>query len=160
MKFWFRVAFWLLIFAFLAGCAGMETKESARIKIVYDRAEKESKEVVWPGGGLEKAFRVYWSSRFAGLWKTTWEMEAPYFREMVREKKYENFIKSHGGAEDVSIDIENISLETDNLANIHCEISQINNKEKKSYFLKDKWVQVQGKWYHVISDPILFPSVN
>ncbi len=142
------------------GCAISQKKSPVGLKIGYQQAQKDSREVVWPDKDLEKAFEKYWSFRLSGLWEDTWEMEAPYFREMAPAKKYENIIKAHGGAKESNIDIAQILQETDNLAVVHCEVTQKINDAKKSYFLRDRWVLVQEKWYHVIADPILFPSVK
>ena len=143
--------------AVFVGCAPLKAKEASPTKLTYHDG-KTRENISWPGDGLREEFERYWSSRFSGLWKETWAMEAPYFVEMTTEKKYENFIKAHIASHLSRIEIWSIEKQTNELLTIRCEISYEKAGEAKTFFTKDTWVKVRDKWYHVIHDPILFPS--
>ena len=154
-----RFTIFLSLFLAMAffGCAAWQTKETPLVKLTYHDSKK-AENVLWPGNGLKQEFERYWSSRFDGLWESTWLMEAPYFQEMTDQKKYKDFIKAHIDSHLLGIEIWSIEHETDNLVVIRCEISYQKQGESKKFFNKDKWVRVRDKWYHIIQDRILFPA--
>ena len=142
----------------LFGCVAMQEKKTQTVNITYHE-NKTSETISWPNDGLKEEFERYWSQRFAGDWQSTLLMEAPYFREMTPEKKYRDFIKAHAGNQLLGIEIWSVLPETDQLLKIRCEIAYEKGGEIKKFFEVDKWVRVQGgRWYHIIQDPILFPT--
>ena len=161
MKSPFSILLCLLLSLLLFGCVGMQTTtQSSPEKITYHLDGKSSQGISWPDEQLIGEFEKYWRLRLAGQSESTWAMEAPYFKELTSEKKYDAYIESYTGGELTGIEIWNIERETNNLVIIRCEITYEKNAKSAKFFIGDRWVKVRNKWYHIVHDPILFPSAQ
>ena len=140
------------------GCTGVQTTTPESANITYHLDGTKAQGISWPDEALQEVFKQYWSSRLRGAVETIWPMEAPYFREMVDKNKYEAFVNAYAPSELTGIEIWSIEPETDHLVMIRCEISYAKNGKSEKFFIGDRWVRVGDKWYHIVHDPILFPS--
>ena len=144
----------------MGACATSLEREGPRVKITYHDKTKTDPNKLWPDTGLREAFERYWSLRFDGRSGETFSIEAPYFREMAPIKRYRSFIEVHSFSKLKGIEIWDIVAQTDKFLVIRCEISYAKDGESKKFFIKDRWVNVRGVWYHVIRDRIIFPSAE
>jgi hypothetical protein len=64
-----------------------------------------------------------------------------------------------GKNELLSIELRNRVVESEYYRAIHFNMHIIDAKgEKRKIFYIDPWVRVNGKWSHVLRDPIFFPE--
>jgi len=118
-------------------------------------------EVFWPDKGLKKAFAEYWNLRYSKFWKNCYEKEAPYFQEMVSRSRYENVVKTTHLNSIVNIEVRSIQKITSTFYEIQISLHVIgSNTEKKEILVTDRWVYVEGNWYHVIRDMFIFPNAS
>jgi hypothetical protein len=154
LKYGFKFVIALTISALmLCACATFADK---RIPMVYARSGDTR---AWPDKLLEERFQEYWFDRFAGRVEEAYQIETPYFREMISLGKYNNYVKHTSKNKLVNMEIQEIAKETKFLVNVSCTIqTQVGNDRPVSTQIMDRWVLVGEKWYHIIKDPILLSN--
>ena len=136
----------------ICGCATSDLNLK-RISMVHTQ-NNESRE--WPDSILEKRFQEYWFNRFGGQINDAYQIESPYFREMISLGKYNNYVKHTSVSKLLHVEIQEIAKESDFLVSVSCTIrTQDDNDRPLDTPIIDRWVFVGKKWYHVIKDPIL-----
>ena len=116
---------------------------------------------LWPDDQLKEVFASYWSLRFTGPWEEVFELEAPYFQEMVNPNRYRMYMQSGMRNELSEIEVRDLVQETEFFCVIHCLVRlRLANGEMNEIFLRDRWVNAGGRWYHVIQDSLIFPGVS
>lgn len=137
----------------ILGCA---TSADKRISMAYSQ-NTEARE--WPDKDLEKRFQEYWFNRFDGRVEASYQIENPYFREMIQLGKYNNYVKHASKNKLVNVEILEIKKETDFLVSISCIIrTKIGTDSPAGTQIIDRWVFVGDKWYHAIKDLILLSN--
>jgi hypothetical protein len=131
------------------GCAISPDK---LVDTVYTRENGASQ---WPDKKLEKQFRTYWSKRFAGPVEDGYNMESPYFRELVPLGKYRNYVQNALKSKLLKMEIQIVEQVSDYMVRIDCTAwIQSGDRKPTEVMMADRWVFVEGKWYHVIRDPL------
>lgn len=145
-------------FVFFCLC-GPSAFSSGTSSIVSPRSGPNEK-ISWPEPELGQAFEKYWNAFAREDMDACLEMEAPHFRFVVDRGRYLNYfnIVSKGDVTRVEI------LEPLARAPFFAEVPMWLIKTSPSgeavrIGMKDRWVKVQGRWYHVIRDPLVFPGV-
>jgi hypothetical protein len=140
----------LILLAFSIGCASTPGK---LVQIKYSRENEVSK---WPDKKLENQFRLYWSKRFTGPIEDGYNMENPYFREMISLGKYRNYVQNAIKNKLLKMEVHEIERVSEYMVKIECTaLIQTGESKPAEVMLADRWVFVDKKWWHVIRDPIL-----
>ena len=116
----------------------------------------------WPDSNLKETFERYWSLRYTrDVTQLSFAIEVPYFQEMVDEEKYNVYIGSAWQNEPLEIDFQKITKDADNLYSFVFTLKlRVANKEVQEVNLADQWVKVRGKWYHILRDTLVFPTIS
>lgn len=154
----------VLVFSWVFfGCATTTTLDKEpghRLEIIYpDQLDARS---FWPEESLEQVFAGYWTKRFAKADpEELMALEAPHFQEMVALQRYQAFMQNLPQGSIQEIEIASAMQVTEHLFVISMRISYICSKgEQRAFSLRDRWVQVQEKWYHLLRDPMIFPGLG
>ncbi|WP_157493244.1 hypothetical protein [Desulfonatronovibrio magnus] len=151
----------LLTWAFLmSGCGKDELEDPVvdyldKVSIVYAETD-ESRNMQWPDDILPERFAEYWYQRFAGESSHVWSMEAPHFQFMASPSTYRNYL-ARSQASLIEISINEIKKITEYKYQVICIIKIAREGRQHEISFSDRWVQVNGDWYHIIRDPIVFP---
>lgn len=162
MKFIFLIkctALFLFCVTILAICGCGEQTESAfsdKIILSYN-PEITKPESVWPDKKLEERFREYWYRRFAGDIDGVWKLEAPHFQFMAQRHLYDNYLSSSGVQFPLLVHVFEITSLGNHVYNVRVRMDLTRAGQERSVSMNDRWVKVQGDWYHVIRDPLVFP---
>lgn len=130
------------------GCATAPTKT---VQIVYNRGIAEG---FWQDEILEDKFKEYWFNRFSGEVEDNYNSESPYFQEMVSLGKYRSYVQNARRSVLVRMEIAGIEKISDYLIKIECNAVLVRDGKQIEVSMADRWVNVDGKWYHVIKDPL------
>lgn len=142
----------LILFSINTGCA---LKSTSRLPV------NKTGSIEWPDKQLEDRFGEYWGYRSIGDVANVLKLEAPYVKVMVDPERYAAFINAARNSTWSSIRIESVEWKNQNLmmvgftAEIKDENSAIRFRE---VYFSDRWVLMNGKWYHVFDDPFINPD--
>ena len=110
----------------------------------------------WPDNKLENQFRTYWSKRFTGPVEDGYNMENPYFREMVSLGKYRRYVQNATKNRLLKMEIREIERVSDYMVKVECAaLIQSSDGKPEEVMMADRWIFVDQKWWHVIRDPLL-----
>lgn len=117
---------------------------------------------VWPDEVMKKRFVQYWTKRFSGdPAAELMSFEAPHFQYMISMKRYQMYLNNFPKGNLTKIVCYNPVKLTEYYYEIPIQVNYMHQKsEAKSFGMKDRWVQVQGQWYHLQRDPMFFPSLS
>ena len=133
-------------------------KQKPVATITYAGELGETPAGVWPDPDLEKAFAQYWANRFSGTPKEGFAMEAPHFQDMVSEGLYTRYTKNARVNKLVSVQILGIDYEGEHLCAVKCKLLlELPDGKRDETGVRDRWVLVGDKWYHVIKNRLFFP---
>ena len=142
-------------------CAQENSNKGTEIARDFDVIFSGDKTFDWPDARLEERFADYWALRFEGEMDKIYRMEAPYFRTMVPEAQYRNYVRGSGRNTLHRIEIFDIALRTDNFAEVPITLHfSTDSGREQSVSRRDRWVLSGGEWTHVIRDPIIFPAAS
>ena len=131
------------------GCA---TTPARTIQVMYQSGSEPP--AVWPDNGMEKRFSEYWFNRFSGRVEDNYAAEYPYFQDRISLSQYRAYVQHAAKNRLLKMEIQKIRNVSDYLVTVDCLATiQIDN-EQNQVSLVDRWVLVDGKWYHVIKDPL------
>lgn len=117
---------------------------------------------------LVEQFKKYWDAR-AGVnisdadnsgmnIARSFSMEAPFVRDMLGDKKYETYIRLfHKGAEMKSLVVVDVKQTKDFYVTFLFEAVFLKKNQLEKRIINDDWVMVNGKWYHLLKNKLLFP---
>ena len=133
-------------------------KSGARIVFV----NKDGQPIQWQDSALQKAFTEYWDAVALGDLNTTWEMEAPYFRFVIPQLRYDRFRGLISSKRDVKeFRVRSPRQLSPWLYAVPMRfIFQNTDPSAPPYFKLDYWIKTDHGWYHVVKDPFLFPEVS
>jgi hypothetical protein len=128
---------------------------------MYGKDAGAQLEKQWPDQGLKKAFSRYWGLRFAGMVEDAYALEAPYFQEMVPMGRYKLVAEGTRKNKLVEMEVRAVSKQTDHFFEIQC-LSRFKAPDGriKEVHIVDRWVDVDGTWFHVLKDPMVFPAAS
>lgn len=145
---------WLLIsaltFGLLAGCAPL----TPRVVLEKNVSLKKNEALV-------QAFKRYWAFRVKENVDEAFKLEAPYVQEMVAPGRYRNYLKLYGKARLKSVHIYAVRVESSFHICLQCRGEyEVKGKKEETRDFDDCWVEVKGKWYHVLKNPLIFPKLG
>ncbi len=109
--------------------------------------------------GLLETFRAYWALRTKGDADGAFRLEAPYAQEMVPMQRYRNYIRLFHGARLVNVEIYGVdSSEAFFSTCLDCRAVYEGKGGGGQRDFRDCWVEVDGSWYHVLNNPLIFPQ--
>ena len=133
----------LLVVLFFVGCeTKIPTYEDVKVQISIDK-EKDRK--------LAKRFVEYWHARITGDMKKSFEYELPYQRYVDGYKGYTSKVSPLNN--NTRMVLQKIDYEHPNVAVLERRVF-LNDRNWTKY---DKWIFVEGKWYHKYYQNILPP---
>lgn len=140
----------------LSGCSDdvQELPYADKVKLTY--AQDQEKELQWPQIELRPRLVEYWFHRFFADADAAWQIEAPHFRFMTENQKYENYLSQGQASFPVYIQVNSVKGLTDYRYEINLNLSFSRRGQEHSVQIKDHWVLVRDQWYHIIRDPIFF----
>ncbi len=148
-----------LALSMTAACATTPREKTPDVEVFVRLGQDAAKEGerFWPDEDLAERFERYWTLRFAGLWREDFELEAPYFREMVEPNKYELYLHKARRKEPVKIELRRLEKVTEHLVAIgfYLELRGKGEPDRR-IFMKDRWVMAGDRWFHVMRDPFFF----
>jgi hypothetical protein len=152
-----------LVLGLIFGCAKSEPllksdEPEVQLNFVYISSEIHD----WPDSDLKKAFSSYWFKRFAGEpSKDIFRLEAPHFQVMAIYERYQAYLKKFPRAQILRMEIASFVQATEHLYEIPVNIVfQDTDGLEQTMSTRDRWVYVEGKWYHVLRDPLVFPRIG
>ncbi len=130
----------------LNGCSEkpQERYENVTIKEQKSFSKKEQ--------DLVKRFSAYWHYRLKNQLDKSYQYELPYQRYLISVDDYKSQIDSYG--EGTKVELASISYISPNIV----AVKRLIKTPKRKYTLKDKWVYVNGTWYHKFFQNILPPK--
>ncbi|SMC10165.1 hypothetical protein [Nitratiruptor tergarcus] len=140
-----RYVTFLLFTALFWGCATkIPSYQNIKINKAYFQGSSKEKKLV-------SAFANYWQARIKGDYKTSFSYELPYQQYIKDFNKYKELI---GGIyKGTTITLKNIKYSHPNIA----IVTRVVKIGKNLYPRKDKWIYIDGKWYHKFYQTILPP---
>ncbi len=146
--------------AFVDGCASLPEGVS-EVTVLYSPEMNIDPGEYWPDSKLEKKFIRYWSLRFGGAWEEAYAMEAPYFQTMIAPRHYKLYLANVKKLELKELRLKKMSRSGKDLYLIDCvmKIRKVNGMIGKTRF-RDRWILVDGKWLHVVKDPVFFNEAS
>ena len=148
----FRNIFAIALTVGLVVVTGCATQPGKTLQMVYAQEQGAGK---WPDQKLEQRFQEYWLNRFAGHEENGYDMENPYFREMVSMPKYETYVRNTSRNKLIKLEIQDIQSVSEYLIKIdYVMLLQTGSAKPIEVSMADRWVFTDGKWYHVIRDPL------
>lgn len=121
----------------------------------------ENNSDLWPDEQLPQIFAHYWWLRFQGKTKKMFSLEAPYFQEMVNLEKYHNYVKGAANNELIDVQVIDIKGKSEYLYEVPCRLKfKTPNGIVEENDKLDRWVKVDGKWYHVLRNKLIFPRIS
>ena len=135
-----KILLFIVIFSWLLSCG------------VHHSNIEISPEISFPKG-LLRAVTLYWEARIERDHRKAFYLEAPYFQEVVLFDYYETYLKFFEKTPLKRIKIKKISCPNGNI----CELIMELHYADSTRGLKDWWIKIKNKWYHVIKDPLFFP---
>lgn len=112
---------------------------------------------------LVREFNRYWDFRAnintSGMnIAHTFSMEAPFMRDMLGEKKHEAYVKMfHKNAEMKDVKVLSVNVVKDFYVTFEFEASFLKKNEIEKRIINDDWIMINGKWYHLLKNRLLFP---
>lgn len=91
---------------------------------------------------LGEAFVEYWHYRSSRLYNKSYAFELPYYRYLHSLEEYTQY--NNAANADFMITMNKIELIQDNIA----KITYLYQKNDYTQTLQDKWIFVDGRWYH------------
>ncbi len=105
-------------------------------------------------------FNQYWSLVAGKEVEKTFTREAPYIQEMISEKSYALYMKLLYKSELQGVEVLGVTCEQPFLCCIDCRLTFLSHGKTVSRNLRDCWVRVQSKWYHVFKNPLIYPQLG
>jgi hypothetical protein len=150
-----------IAFFAVGGCAIFGGKALPEAPITYSKESGLTPDQLLPEESLRKAFARYWGLRFAGEVEKAFAMEAPYFQEMVGINRYRLFVEGTRKNKLIDIEIRSVDRKTDHFYEIQCRPRfKTPEREIKEIYIVDRWVDVDGTWFHVLKDSVVFPAAS
>lgn len=146
---WFTLAMALL----LVSAMGLNGCGLRRVLVKNNRAFQEKEE-------LMAGFNQYWSLVAGKEVKKTFTREAPYVQEMISEESYALYLKLLYKSELQGVEVLGVTCEQPNVCCVDCRLTFLSNGKTVSRSLRDCWVRVQKKWYHVFKNPLIYPQLG
>lgn len=154
-----------LVGALIFGCSTVSPKiqssleEQTGIKIAYEGLVTSESEF-WPEDALKQAFTRYWATRYNGTWEEALALEAPHFQEMVPHGRYRFYAKGFSRNELLEVVVRDLIQAGDYLYEFSLGLRfRTGGGEEKMSWFQEQWVKVDGRWYHVLKDRFVFPTV-
>ena len=157
---------WVLIFSFLlASCTmtgdirkGEELQDESGLKITY--GDLKGPDEFWPDEKFKDVFISYWLWRFQGKAEEAFQIEAPYFQEIISDTHYRKYVQLNPNRI-VGIKFLDIQMMTQRFYFIDFAlVLEGDQNYEKSVGLRDEWIFYNEEWYHVWRDKFIFPSVS
>ena len=100
-----------------------------------------------------KVLVEYWAARSRLDFEKIYELEAPHVHYAMSESDFVG--KYHQAARVVHISIRQIEQMHPQVLSFGLELKLENARTGKveTFYPQDRWIQVQGKWYHVWKNP-------
>jgi len=146
------IIYFLLVFVLIyGGCTLKGTSLLPVNKLDY---------IEWPDSQIEDVFGEYWGYRSSGDAINVLKLEAPYVKVMVDIERYTEFIKAGKKKNWNAVRIDKIELIDQNLIRIGftAEIKEDASIRVREVYFRDRWVLMNGRWYHAFDDPIINPD--
>ncbi|WP_448384528.1 hypothetical protein [Desulfosoma sp.] len=129
----------------------------AQASVVHPQAGTS---VSWVEPELAKAFEHYWSSLAKGDVDACYAIEAPHFRFLVDRERYGNYVRIVISGTITGVEILNPVVRTAFFVEVPMWVLKSSNSgESMRIGMRDRWVKVNGQWYHLVRDPMVFPDV-
>lgn len=145
----------------IGGCATFGGKSVPKAQVTFSKESGLTPIQMLPEESLLRAFSRYWGLRFAGQTDEAFALEAPYFQEMVGIKRYRLFVQGTGKNELIEIQVRSVERKTDHFFEIQCRPRfKTPEGEIKEIYIVDRWVDVDGTWFHVLRDSVVFPAAS
>jgi len=142
----------LLLMGIVAGCARVSGPA-----VTLDRSVS-----IDGKSGLLETFRAYWALRTKGDADGAFRLEAPYVQEVVPMQRYRNYVRLFRGARLVNVEIYGVDSNESfsSLTCLDCRAAYEGKGGGEQRDFRDCWVKVDGSWYHVLNNPLIFPQLG
>lgn len=157
---YFKLTFFVFLIMLsisMSGCSSFAKKSGSACGIPLEDNAVEF-EKLWTDQKLKDAFCEYWTLRYSGSLQETYELEAPLFRDKVSIEKYEIYVKRTVNNDLVKLVVNGVGGDPDAISHVDSNFYlKTKSGEEISSSIRDKWIQVDGKWFHAMRDPFFFP---
>jgi len=117
-------------------------------QILWATNIKFSKDILL-SNDLKQEITNYWKDRGEEEFKKTYSQELPYLQYIHSKEWYRNFFRNAPSI--ALIKVEKIKKSTDK-SYILAILLYFKYNPKSPTFLYDKWIKIDGKWYHKYDD--------
>ena len=117
-------------------------------------------ELVQENERLMAGFNQYWSLVARKEVGKTFTREAPYVQEMISEESYKLYMNLLYKSELRGVEVLGVTCEQPFLCCVDCRLTFLSHGKTVSRSLRDCWVRVQNKWYHIFKNPIIYPQLG
>ncbi|MDZ7833057.1 MAG: hypothetical protein U5L07_15015 [Desulfobacterales bacterium] len=115
---------------------------------------------------LYDQFKAYWKLRYTDEFKAAYAMETPDFRDKVSFEKYRLYIERTSEQQLLELELVRMEQRESDLAEQVIDIEGKFYLKKKTSekriqtHLPDRWVRIDGKWFHVARNKLIFPDLG
>lgn len=149
-----------------AGCASNQNKPAAKSASAaeFQLNITNPLELEWPRG-LRKEFVRYWTLRYTDAFEAAYAMEAPEFRKKVGFDQYKLYVGRTSSQDLLEIQLtkmdESETFSGDTMIDVGCRFHLKRKKgETVKSYVEDRWIQIEGVWFHALRNALLFPDVK
>jgi hypothetical protein len=112
--------------------------------------------------GLLASFDQYWTVRARKEAEASFKLEAPYIQEMTSFNRYRLYmIALNRNVKLVEVEILDMKCEQPFYCTVSCRLvyaAADGRREERN--LRDYWVLADGRWSHVLRNPMIFPELG
>lgn len=145
-----KILFLILIMLMLNACQTVQNSEqNIELKSVVFVTEDK------PESELKSRIKEYWSNFLERKWDKNYLMESPSNRKKFNSKAYSIYF--NGGWPSDKVEIININPISENnyWVTVKISMNHLVTGEKKRVGKTEKWIKVNGIWYHHLEDPLI-----
>lgn len=110
---------------------------------------------------LKKAYEDYWETRAEKQHENAYSKEVPDFRAAINLGQYSNYLKLFEGAELKQVEPKAVTCVEGQVCYVETELVYVlGNGTRDVRQVRDCWEEWNGRWFHRIRNPLIFPGLD
>lgn len=154
------ILFILLLNAFLCSCATKQTTKVSDKRLILNYGNSKNKDI-WPSKELKDVYKKYWINIYEGNIDACFDMQAPHIKNIIKKNRYVYFTQHAQRNKLNEIRIKKIKKNTKYNYDIIAEfVIQKDTDKIVKTIVKDRWILLDQKWFHVVNNPLFFHEIS